>query len=98
MEGSFQSYKYYRQIYFYGLLLLSYCNKVYGKRDWTVNINIIAVETINPFHSQVFRIGEKWINLGKEEFEDLLKRACYHKKYSYESIPELEGIDAYLID
>ena len=97
IEGSFQKYHYNRQLAFYMAILLAHCNKTYGERDWSLAVNIIAVETIYPFRSQVFRIGEETLKKGMEEYNSLMKRVAYHTKYSYYKIPELEGLDTILI-
>lgn len=97
IEGSFQKYHYDRQLSFYMAMLVAYCNKEYGVRDWNININIIAVETIYPYRAQVFRLGENSLKQGMAEYNSLLKRVAYHTKYSYYKVPELEGIDDFLI-
>jgi hypothetical protein len=97
IEGSFQKFHYNRQLAFYMAMLLAYCNKIYGERDWELAVNIIAVETIYPFRSQIFKIGEDTLSKGMKEYNELLKRVAYHTKYSYSSIPELEGKPCFLI-
>jgi hypothetical protein len=97
IEGSFQKYHYGRQLAFYMSMLLAYCNKTYGERDWQLAVNIVAVETIYPFRSQVFRVGDEALRKGIEEYNGLMKRVAYHTKYSYYKIPELEGQDLILI-
>ena len=97
VKGSFQSYNYYRQMYFYGSMLLLHLNKTYGARDWKLTVNMIVVETINPYHAQVFRVSDKWMKLGKEEFLDLLEKAIYAKKYGYDKLPDMNELEAYLI-
>lgn len=97
IEGSFQKYHYHRQLAFYMSMLLAYCNKTYGERDWTLGVNIIAVETIYPFRSQVFKIGDEALRKGMKEYNSLMKRVAYHTKNSYYKIPELEGLDSILI-
>lgn len=97
IEGSFQKYHYDRQLSFYMAMLVAYCNKEYGKRDWNLHINIVAVETIYPYRAQVFRLGEQSLKQGMTEYNSLLKRVAYHTKYSYYKVPELEGIDDFLI-
>jgi len=97
IEGSFQKYHYNRQLAFYMAMLLAYCNKTYGERDWKLAVNIVAVETIYPYRSQVFKIGEEALQKGMKEYNSLLKRVAYHTKYSYYNIPELEGHPTLLI-
>lgn len=97
VEGSFQKYKYYRQMFMYGHLLRAYVSKMYGKRNWIIKVNIIAVETINPFRSMVFRVGPRWIDYGKKEYGDLIRKAAYYKKYGYDKIPEYDGLSLFLI-
>ena len=97
IEGSFQKYHYSRQLAFYMSMLLAYCNKTYGERDWQLAVNIVAVETVYPYRSQVFRIGEEALKKGMDEYNMLMKRVAYHTKNSYYKIPELEGQDLILI-
>ena len=98
IEGSFQKYRYYRQMAFYGCVLRNYCNKLYGKRNWTMNINMIVVETFGLHKAQVFRVGNNWIELGMKEFRSLLKRVVYHTINGLDKVPELEGKDLFIIE
>jgi len=97
IEGSYQKYHYNRQLAFYMAMLVAYCNKQYGNREWNLQINIIAVETIYPFRCQVFRIGQQSLQKGMKEYNDLVKRVAYHTKNTFYKVPELEGLDSYLI-
>jgi len=97
IEGSYQKYHYNRQLAFYMAMLVAYCNKVYGEREWNLQINIVAVETIYPFRCQVFRIGQHSLQKGMKEYNDLVKRVAYHTKNTFYKIPELEGIDSVMI-
>ena len=91
--GSFDKLHYYRQLAVYGSILLNYLLKTRGVSEvggWTVNYNILAVETVMNNMSQSFIINEASINKGLEEAFELLKRvaACeifgYDKEFIFE--------------
>lgn len=77
--GSFQKYKYYRQLAMYAKILSLYVEKEYGFKP-KVNINIVAVETREPYWSETFNFGSfdgeefttRQLNVGLQDMEDLL--------------------------
>lgn len=91
VRGSFQSYHYYRQMYMYGWMLWQYCKEKYGVDDtWTLNVNMVVVETNKPHGCQVFGVSKNWMQIGKQEFEELIGIILWHKKNGYDKIKEIE--------
>ncbi len=73
IPGSFEKYKYYRQLAMY-LYLLNNCLNLEG---YKYKANILAIETIPEYNSGVFKISDKWIKKGLEEFKNLLILVAY---------------------
>ena len=77
--GSFQKYSYYRQLAMYAKVLEMYVIKHYGFKP-KMYINIVAVETRDPYLSEVFYFGtlendkfsKNQLAYGLEELENLL--------------------------
>jgi len=77
--GSFQKYKYYRQLAMYAKILSLYIEKEYKFKP-TMNVNIVAVETKEPYYSETFNFGTfnsskfntRQLDVGLKEMEDLL--------------------------
>lgn len=91
--GSLERLHYYRQLGIYSEILMYYLLKTRGvSKDfgWTVNHNILAVETVMNNYSKCFVINDNYIRKGVEEAHQLLKRvaACeifgYDKEYIFE--------------
>lgn len=92
-EGSLNRLHYYRQLAIYKSILMYYLLKTRGiseALDWTVNCNILAVETVLDNNSRSFVINDEYIYRGIDEANELLKRvaACeifgYDKEYIFE--------------
>lgn len=77
--GSFQKYKYYRQLAMYSKVLEMFILKEYGFIP-KININIVAVETREPYWSDVFSFGvyqndtfsARQLTVGLDEMKNLL--------------------------
>lgn len=77
--GSFQKYKYYRQLAMYAKVLSLYVEKEYGFKP-IMDVNIVAVETKEPFWSETFNFGTfidnkfsmRQLTVGLQEMENLL--------------------------
>ena len=91
--GSLERLHYYRQLSIYSEILMYYLLKTRGvSKDlgWTVNHNILAVETVMSNYSRCFVINDNYIRKGIDEAHQLLKRvaACeifgYDKEYIFE--------------
>ena len=91
--GSLERLHYYRQLAIYGEILMYYLFKTRGvSKDfgWTINHNILAVETVMNNYSKCFVINDNYIHKGIDEAHQLLKRvaACeifgYDKEYIFE--------------
>lgn len=79
-EGHFHSYSYYRQFYFYSQLLKEYCREKYGYDDsWTFKSNVIVIQTVDPFYTKVFPITDEDYEMGKVDFEHLLKQIVFYE-------------------
>lgn len=92
VPGSFQFYRYYRQMAFYKDLLLAYLRTKYDNIDeYEFKVNIIVVETLQPHRSQVFCISDKWLRAGDAECKSLFERLIWHKLNGFDKILELHG-------
>jgi hypothetical protein len=56
------------------LYLLNNCLNLEG---YKYKANILAIETIPEYNSGVFKISDKWIKKGLEEFKNLLILVAY---------------------
>lgn len=92
-EGSLNKLHYYRQLAIYKSILMYYLLKTRGTSEtsgWTVNCNILAVETVMNNYSKSFIINDEYIHRGIDEAHELLKRvaACeifgYDKEFIFE--------------
>jgi len=63
--GSFQNFRYYRQMGFYG-------KGIYETGGRDMHCKMIVVETKPPFESRVFTIQKQWLEFGLNEARDLL--------------------------
>lgn len=70
MNGSFETYHYYRQAAFYTWLLQAHCKKEFP--DYTFKTNFLVVETNPEYKCKVFNIQNPWIKLGLKETKKLL--------------------------
>lgn len=90
-KGSFQKFHYYRQMAMYGFILTSYAQNAFGiDETWDVQINMLVVETNEPYMSHVFNVGENWMETGMHEFKSLLKRLSYHKVHGFDKFVEMD--------
>lgn len=71
IDGSFQKYRYYRQLAMYGWLLQS-AIKVSRGVVYNLKSNILVVETIPNFNTRICRINNQSIQFGLKEFKKLL--------------------------
>ena len=77
--GSFTKYSYYRQLAMYAKVLSLYIQKEYGFEP-LMYVNIVAVETKEPYWSETFNFGtffkdqftSRQLKVGLEEMENLL--------------------------
>ena len=72
-NGSFQKYRYYRQIGVYMWLLQSALKHLSNINDYSYKANIIVVETAPEYKNKVFPIAGAYIREGLKEFKNLLK-------------------------
>lgn len=71
-NGSFQKYRYYRQMGVYMWLLQSTLKHLF-KIDYNFKANIIVIETIPEYNNKIFSISGGYIKEGLKEFKNLLK-------------------------
>lgn len=71
MYGSFEKYKYYRQVGMY-LWLLQSVMREKGFKDFKYKVNILLIETIPDFRTKICPISNKWIDKGLKDFKKLL--------------------------
>lgn len=78
IPGSFQKYRYYRQMGMYLWMLQSAIKHIY-KYDYKYNVNMLVVETIPNFKSKVYKVPNSSITKGLNELKQLL---IYYAKES----------------
>lgn len=86
--GSMSKFCYNRQMAVYGDILWAYCVKQYGANKntgWTLNVNMLVVQTASPYTSQCFSVNKKQLETGRTEFEQLLKRVAYCQLFGYKN-------------
>lgn len=75
IEGSFEKYRYYRQVGMY-LWLLQNAMTHQGKIGYKYKTNILLVETRPEYQTRVCPISKKWVRKGIIEFINLLTLAA----------------------
>lgn len=83
-EGVFSHHWYYGQLAAYQILLQKYFQEVKGIKDYTLQSNIFAVETTGEYRSDIFHINNSYIELGMQEFKQLLCRLAWHLTYGFD--------------
>ena len=76
----------------YLFILKKYVENAYGTiidNTWKYNVNMLVVETNKPYMSHAFKVGNKWIHTGYNEFVNLLKRVSYHKVRGFDKFVEM---------
>lgn len=83
---SFQKYRYYRQLAVYKEAITEFIQQAFilkgdYPKDTSIVFNhyIVAVETTGLYQCKVFKIGEKYIEKGENEYDRLLKKIAYHQ-------------------
>lgn len=71
-NGSFQAYHYYRQLALYLWLLQCAVQALFGI-IYKSQVNMLVVETVPNFKSNVFPVSNKYIKLGISEFKNLFE-------------------------
>lgn len=74
--GSFQKWRYYRQMAMYLDILRHNVEKMVGL-GFTFEVNMIVVETRHPYQSRVFKVCDQTLEYGRKEYKELLKDAAY---------------------
>ena len=99
---SFKKYRYYRQLAVYKeaiteFIVQAYILKGAVSADVKIEFNnyIVAVETTGLYQCKVFKITDKYIEKGEEEYDRLLKMIAYHKGSGQWSKTEEEVLNGY---
>lgn len=71
-NGSFQTYRYYRQFGIYFWMLSAALKQIHGLHDYSLKANILVVETIPEYNSKVYKVTNNHIQAGLTEFKQLL--------------------------
>jgi len=74
--GSFEYWRYYRQMAWYKSAIIEYMNKEQDQSlvGWDINIYMVVVETTGLFETKVFSVSEEWLEKGSLEANDLFNR------------------------
>lgn len=83
-DGVFSHHSYYMQLGAYSVVLQKYFQEKLNINDYTLQSNIFAVETTGEYRSEVFRINNSYIDLGIQEFKQLLVRLAWHQTYGFD--------------
>lgn len=83
INGSFQNYRYYRQIAIY-MLVLQWYLKSQNYNDYTYQANMMVVESTPDFKSEVYPISQAYIKQGLIEFKELICRVAWHEYNGYD--------------
>lgn len=71
IEGSFEKFRYYRQVGMY-LWLLQNVMRLQGKTGYKYKSHILLVETRPDYQTKIYKINSKWVKRGLKEFKELL--------------------------
>lgn len=68
-------------------MLQMYCEQVlgYDMAEWTLKANIFCLETTGENRARCIPISQGYIDMGKDEFKELICRIAYHETYGYNS-------------
>ena len=86
--ASYISYGYHRQQAFYEEAIKAFCKDQYNIKDIEVQHMIIAVETKAPYDAAVYRISDKWVEIGRVEVKKLLSDFKWHQETGYWKYPK----------
>jgi hypothetical protein len=92
-DGSFNHYKYARQMAVYSEILYWYCMQTYGiskKAGWKVNANMLVVETIPNYWSRSFYVSSNQMKDGHRMLRELLCRVAYSIMFDTDEEIEFE--------
>lgn len=83
--GSMVHFNYYRQMYIYSYILEEYCRRYMGfNESWKMECNMLVVQTSETFQSACFHVNDHYLQMGKEEFEETIKKIAYYSIFGYE--------------
>ena len=84
VNGSFQTYHYYRQMAVYMIVLQAYCKAVLGLDGYTYQSNMMVVESTPEFKSEAYAVSQSYIKQGLTEFKELICRVAWHEHNGYD--------------
>lgn len=91
LDGSFQKFRYYRQMAMYAKMLRAYAEEKYGMDDtWTFNVNMLVVETSAPHLSHAFSVTGEWLLKGEYEMNQLVKRVAFHTLNGWSTFTDVD--------
>lgn len=84
INGSFQKLHYYRQMAIYMIILQAYCKTILNLENYQYKANMLVIESIPQFKSDVFQVSQSYIKQGLIEFKELICRVAWHEYYGYD--------------
>lgn len=83
--GSWYHYHYARQMALYGMMLKEFCKQEYNfNSEWTFECNMLVVDTLRDNDTRCIHVPDSELEVGKKEYEELLKRVAYYEIYGYD--------------
>ena len=70
-------------------MLKLYIEQEFGE-GYAMKANMLVVETVGGYASELFPVNNEIIQSGFEEFKELLKRVAFHQVNGYGAILELQ--------
>ena len=86
--GSFEKFNYARQMACYSTILWYYLERKFGvnkNTGWTLNANMLVVQTIPPYASRCYSVSNTDLKKGWNQFEQLMKRVAYYEIFGYKN-------------
>ena len=82
--GTYTKLDYYVQMSAYMFLLQLYCREVLKLYDYNYKCNMWVVETTNQYKCKNFPIAQRYCELGRDKFRELLIRLAFHELNGYD--------------
>lgn len=92
-DGSWDKYRYARQMYVYSLILYYYCAKNFGvskANGWKLNANMLVVETFPKYWCRSFYVSDAQLRTGRKIFNECIKRVAFYNIFGYDKEVEFE--------
>jgi hypothetical protein len=75
-HGSFQKYRYYRQLGIYSWLLQALAKYKYNL-DYKMKVNVLVIESFPEFKNKIFPVNGSYLREGLKEFKNLMNLVMY---------------------